>query len=741
MQRPWKFLVIVLLSLVVAGQKPCAVWFVCPAYAQEPSRIIDSLENVRQRYQTAKKQDKTQDIALVNVLNELAEAYSARIPSKALTDYALPAQMLAERLGYKRGLAETRRIIGYIYTQQGVYDKGIENLYAALKLYEELNDKANIARTHSNIGSTYSLEANYRAAEESYNQAMRMYQQIGDQLGLAGLYNNIGSVYFEEGNDSLALENYEQAQRIYQQLGDVYRTAYTVHNIAGMYKEREEFDRAIQYFIQAIALLEKSNKSNNDKTMLATAYYNLSDVYLATNVIPKALENAQQALRLAEETGLRSIKQYAYQVLSNIYLKKGNTAKAFGYFRLAEAQKDSIYNDNITKVTQEIKARYQVEKAQSDVERAKLQIKALESQKEVADLRIQQQGQQQRNLLVMLGLVLVILGLFMYGYRIKQRSETQLQRSNLDLEAANKEIHRQNHHLEELNNEKNEFLGIVAHDLKNPILSIKLLAQLLHDHGHLTDEERMRFSSTIIGSSDQMARIINNLLDVNAIERGGMNLQPVAFDLAVAAYGVFEEYEALAQAKGVKLHFASETDAECFADQTATLQVMDNLVSNALKYSPSGKNVYIRVTGDCQWTSAATLKEHVALTLNGNIDEAISAKRTHALRCVRFEVSDEGPGLTQDDKRKLFGKFVRLSAQPTNGEGSTGLGLSIVKKMVTAMHGQVWCESDVGAGATFIVELPQYAYADHSEDTQHSEFAEDREKSAKNAALMEISAE
>ncbi len=730
MQRTWKRLTVILmlLSLAIAVQKPEAAWFCCPVYAQESARMIDSLEQVYQRYQTAQ----VQDVALVKVLNQLAEAYSARIPSKALTDYALPAQVLAEKLGYKRGLADTRRIIGYIYTQQGVYDKGIENLYAALKLYEELNDKANIARTHSNIGSTYSLQANYRAAEESYNQAVKTYQQIGDNQGLAGLYNNIGSLYYEEGKDSLALASYQQARSIYQQLRDWYRTAYTVHNIAVMYKDSEDYAQAIEYFTQAIALLEKNN---SDKTLLAMTYYNLSDIYLITNAIPKAVANAQKALSLAEEIGSRRTKQYAYQVLSNIYLKKGNIAKAFEYFRLAEAQKDSIYNDNITKVTQEIKARYQVEKAQSDVERAKLQIKALESQKEVADLRIQQQSQQQRNLLVMLGLVIVILGLFMYGYRIKQRSEAQLQRSNADLEAANKEIHRQNHHLEELNKEKNEFLGIVAHDLKNPILSIKLLAQLLHDHGHLTDEERMRFSSTIISSSDQMARIINNLLDVNAIERGGMKLQPVVFDLAVAAYGVFEEYEAIAQAKGVKLHFASETDAECFADQTATLQVMDNLVSNALKYSPSGKNVYIRVTGDCQWTSAATLHEHVALTLKSGIHE----NRIHASRCVRFEVRDEGPGLTQDDKRKLFGKFVRLSAQPTNGEGSTGLGLSIVKKMVTAMHGQVWCESDVGAGATFIVELPQHESADHSEATQESNAVENREESEKNTASMEVS--
>jgi signal transduction histidine kinase len=76
------------------------------------------------------------------------------------------------------------------------------------------------------------------------------------------------------------------------------------------------------------------------------------------------------------------------------------------------------------------------------------------------------------------------------------------------------------------------------------------------------------------------------------------------------------------------------------------------------------------------------------------------------ITCIRIEIQDEGPGLTEDDKANLFGKFARLSAQPTGGEHSTGLGLSIVKKMVEAMNGRVWCESVYGKGATFIVELP-----------------------------------
>jgi signal transduction histidine kinase len=104
---------------------------------------------------------------------------------------------------------------------------------------------------------------------------------------------------------------------------------------------------------------------------------------------------------------------------------------------------------------------------------------------------------------------------------------------------------------------------------------------------------------------------------------------------------------------------------------------MDNLVSNAVKYSPRGKNIYARVY--------------------------------YADGRVRAEVKDEGPGISAEDQKRLFGKFARLSARPTAGEHSTGLGLAIVKRLVESMHGEVWCESHPGSGAAFIVELPAVA--------------------------------
>jgi signal transduction histidine kinase len=182
-----------------------------------------------------------------------------------------------------------------------------------------------------------------------------------------------------------------------------------------------------------------------------------------------------------------------------------------------------------------------------------------------------------------------------------------------------------------------------------------------------------------------MLDIITNLLDVNKIESGLVNLviQPVNLDVLDE---VIEEYQDRAAHKGIILHYrhsqkreSMEESVSVLADKQYLHQILDNLVSNAVKYSPHWKNVWVRVM-----------------------------YRTDASgrRFGRIEVQDEGPGLSEEDKQKLFHKFARLSAQPTGGENSTGLGLSIVKKLVGMQNGNVWCESILGQGATFIVELP-----------------------------------
>jgi predicted ATPase/signal transduction histidine kinase len=238
-----------------------------------------------------------------------------------------------------------------------------------------------------------------------------------------------------------------------------------------------------------------------------------------------------------------------------------------------------------------------------------------------------------------------------------------------------RQLAEQNERLVQLNQEKNEFLGIAAHDLKNPLSGILGLAQLIEESvDDLSTEELLDMAGDISTSAKQMFDLIVNLLDVNQIESGKFNINLQAIDLAFILQRIVTSYQDRAATKQIALHYQPpDFSAITQLDLNITRQILDNLVSNAIKYSPLGQNVYVRF---------------------------IETEQT-----IRCEIQDEGPGLSEQDQQKLFGKFTRLSTKPTAGEHSTGLGLFIVKKLVAALNGNVWCESVLGEGATFIVEF------------------------------------
>ncbi len=241
------------------------------------------------------------------------------------------------------------------------------------------------------------------------------------------------------------------------------------------------------------------------------------------------------------------------------------------------------------------------------------------------------------------------------------------------------QLKRQNETLVKLNQDKNEFLAIAAHDLKNPLSAILGLAEEIQESfDELSKAELLEFSGIIQDSAERMFQLITNLLDVNIIESGKVNISLKSIDILPILCKLVTDYHKKAQAKQIILQaqelFETQETFIAVVDENTVHQILDNLISNAVKYSPQNKQIYIRID-----------------------------KKAHSIRC---EIQDEGPGLSKLDQQKLFGKFTRLTTKPTAGEHSTGLGLFIVKKLVDAMNGQVWCESELEQGATFIVEFP-----------------------------------
>jgi two-component system, sensor histidine kinase and response regulator len=258
---------------------------------------------------------------------------------------------------------------------------------------------------------------------------------------------------------------------------------------------------------------------------------------------------------------------------------------------------------------------------------------------------------------------------------LKQLRDAAL-RNNAALQSANER-------LQSLDQEKNELLGIVVHDLKNPLANIIFAADILEQMDEsFTPEQRLQRVSQIRTVALYMSEITSNLLDINVIESGKLALYPELHDITKSVEHFIPTYRERANAKNITLNLALPSEPlMVFADSLRTREIIENLLSNAVKYSPEGKQVWL------------------------SFEKALSAT-TGAPTGVQVVVRDEGPGLTSEDKERLFGKFARLSAKPTGGEQSTGLGLSIVKKLVEAMNGRVWCESEHGKGATFRVELP-----------------------------------
>jgi signal transduction histidine kinase len=247
-----------------------------------------------------------------------------------------------------------------------------------------------------------------------------------------------------------------------------------------------------------------------------------------------------------------------------------------------------------------------------------------------------------------------------------------------DIERVNQELQMRNTYLAELNAEKNEFMGIAAHDLKNPLAAIMITSDITRRYWkNLTHKEIITNIDNIYTTAQKMKAIIINLLDTHAIESGAIRLNMTQFSLPAVVAAEIENYRERATAKNIQLHVQSiPEEIQIIVDEQILREVLDNLISNAVKYSPHGKNVYITST--------------------------LSAE--HA---IRITVKDEGQGISEADRTKLFGKFQRLTAKPTGGEHSTGLGLSIVKKLVEMMNGRVWCESEgAGSGAAFSIEFP-----------------------------------
>lgn len=233
-----------------------------------------------------------------------------------------------------------------------------------------------------------------------------------------------------------------------------------------------------------------------------------------------------------------------------------------------------------------------------------------------------------------------------------------------------------NAELARLNTEKNEFMAIASHDLRAPLASVRGLAEMLRSGDIAGPAKQAEAHAAIHDAAGRMLGLVNDYLGAHAAESGMLPVALMRLDLQAVATEAAARHAPIATGKRQRIEVVAGPAAGVRADAALLAQVTDNFVTNALKFSPAG----------------ATVKLGIAVAEDGSV--------------ARFEVTDQGPGISPAEQANLFQKFSRTSAQPTGGETSHGLGLAVAKRLAETMGGKVGCDSEPGAGATFWIQLP-----------------------------------
>jgi signal transduction histidine kinase len=244
-----------------------------------------------------------------------------------------------------------------------------------------------------------------------------------------------------------------------------------------------------------------------------------------------------------------------------------------------------------------------------------------------------------------------------------------------DAEAAQAELEAQNERLRELDSLKDEFVALVSHELRTPLTSIHGYLELVleGEAGELSDEQ-VRFLGVVDRNAQRLQRLVGDLLFVAQVDAGRLSLQHTRVDLPSLAFECVEAATPAADEKGIRLELAAVEIPPVWADRARLGQLLDNLVSNALKFTPDG----------------------------GRVEVKVSRENGHAL----VEVADSGMGISEEEQKHLFERFFRTSSATRQAIQGTGLGLAITKAIAEGHGGRVTVESNEGRGTTFRVELP-----------------------------------
>lgn len=563
-----------------------------------------------------------------------------------------------------------RRLAGTAW-DNGRYYLSLESGYRALIYYEK-----NTELDYRQLGALYNIIAlNYRALSR-YNEAFQYFQKAleiveleNDEQMMGLIISNMGRLFFLQGEYQKAKEfqyrgiELELISQSYRSAGRSYKS------IAETFHFLEEPDSALHYINKA----KEVQAEVNDMVGMSRTLSLQGFILKKEEKFNAALKNYMESISLAESQDALDELRIALKGISRVYAVTGDYKMAFDYYlRYSDIQSKQFDISHL-----------------SDLNQLEERLKHEEKEREIQKLLLQRQ----KNLawffiaIAIMALLLTVLYFTLYRLKNKSFAELSIQSKTInnqkdELVALNKELVAAKNKAEEADKLKSVFLSNMSHEIRTPMNAIIGFSSLLSDSG-ISENDRKMFVDIVQNNSKTLLQLIDDIIDFSKIEAGQLNItnREVAIDqLLEEIYLQFYNKMVEKNEKELVLSYKRPPnikDCRILADQPRLNQVLSNLITNAIKFTPSGV-----------------------------VEFGYSIEKEADENYLRFYVRDTGIGISPEKQKVIFERFRQGDEGTTRPFEGTGLGLSIAKGIVDRMSGKMWVESIVNQGSTFYFTIP-----------------------------------
>lgn len=597
----------------------------------------------------------------IGIIHRVQKRYNQAIASH------LQASDYYEKAGKYSQQANSLRHVATIYNDINDKNKALEFAFKSLAIINANNLSDIKANVYNLIGLLHRDLKNIELAEKFYKLAFDEWNRSNDLSGLSTAYNNLGIICDDKGDMQRSLEYYNKSLEIAKQLADSSLMATAYNNIGFTYARINEPNKAIDSYLKSIEISKKIGHTDDYFNTLN----NIAAVYLRINRLDDAQKNLSLALKEISKVKDLAYKQETYQLLSELNARKGDYLQAYLYKSKELAYADTLYTQQRISSIAEMQTRY-------DTEAKEKEIQLLKKDVELKELQYQKQKSVQQVLVSLTLLMLVIIIGTILILHINSNKNRQLAEKNKELNEINEKLKISEKNLSELNATKDKLFSIIAHDLKNPFNALIGFSDILErNYSYLTDNEKKEYIAVISESSQNLYRLLDNLLQWTRSQTGSISYIPERFWIDPLIKQEIQHLSAIAEKKKISITVDSDLNQMVFADKNSIATVIRNLICNAIKFTDVGGKIEI----------SAKLSEE-----NPKMAEVI--------------VKDSGVGIDPEDLPRIFMIDGSFSTRGTANESGTGLGLLLCHDFVTKNNGQIWVNSTKGSGSAFHFTIP-----------------------------------